>query len=838
MALQYTSQENADFGGGITDYPFEAPINMYEELDNIVLDPNDKANQRAGSLPYITDLPQLPVFVRPHNITTLSQETVFTAALDNLYYPTTAWTPLLGISGVPAFNASSATMTSSFAEWNRHLFATTSEFSLPIKIFLDAGGTPQVRTAGLPIYPNTFTLTPSVAGTASYVYYIVYKYTYASGAVQFLDLSSPGTKQTLVAGVLGVNSITVGNITGFINSGGSSWDVTNITVEIYRTVNGGQVAYFVASLPNPLGGTTSYVDSLVDATLQTRATLYSTLGIQPYDPPPLCKYVHVMNGRGYYAYTKDNTGEYPTRVYQSIQDDPDSVPPFFFVEVRDEIMGISSYGNTPIVFGKNKVYRLDGYFDELGRNGTVYEEISKITGCVSQNSIVQTDFGVFFAGAAGFYFTDGYKLFKISDHLNIRYKAIVQTPAQAAKIFGTYDPIERRVYWACSLQGDSENDTLFALDLTRPVTNKSTFTTWSNGDYFKPSAIGFLNGDMLRCDSRGYVFRHLDSQANDPRIDISKSYLDWGTKAIIWNIKSAHMNFGLPQIRKWASRILVTVRNLSNISIQINSINNDSDNPEPLKVIRFRDLLTWGDPNPIWGDPSLIWFFQGLVEQWRRFPAGSLRFSYKQIQITNANCIIYRSDESSTINFDKNTLIATLTNIQRILTCTSITNVNVGDTVTGVSTSAVGTVTAVSTLSIEVTTVSGDFTGETALIDNTSGGSAVVSSVSIFTWPDDLLDFSLNILPNGAPDDPANYPINLPIVQRIDNFNILVTDPTSVLPNYGPPTYSFDNIKWYIDGIPKYEVLSLQNFVTYFAPISTTQKTYQYPQSDGGENAP
>jgi hypothetical protein len=836
MALQYSSLEIADFSGGKTDYPFQAPINMFEELDNLVIDPNNKAIQRPGSLPFITDIPELPVpNARPHNVTTLSQETVFVAAEDKIYYPDGTWTEVAGIGGVPAFNVTSGTTRSIFAEWNRHLFATTSDFALPIKIYLDAVGVPQVRTAGLPIYPDTFTVTPAAPAAAAYIYYIVYKYTYASGAVQFLDLSSPGAKQTLTAASPPNN--TIGNITGFVNTSGSSWDVNNITVEIYRTVNGGQVAYFLTSLPNPLAGTTSYVDTTTDAVIQANETLYTTVGIQPYDPPPACKFVHIMNGRGYYAYTKVGVDEYPTRVYQSIQDDPDSVPPFFFLEVRDEIMGISSYANNPIVFGKNKVYRLDGYFDELGRNGAVYEEISKITGCVSNNSIVQTDLGVFFAGQSGFYFTDGYKFMKISDHLNITYKTIVSDPEAASRIFGTYDANEKRVYWAVSIEGDTENDTIFSLDLTQPLSDKSCFTTWSNGNFFKPTALAVLDGDLIRCDPRGYVFRHLDTQSNDPRIDDSIPYADWGTKAIIFNIKTAHMNFGLPQIRKWASRILVTVRNLSNISIQINSINNDSDVPKPLKVIRFRDLLTWGDPNPIWGDASLVWFFQGLVEQWRRFPVGSLRFSYKQIQITNADCIIYRSDEFSTLDFDTNTLIATLTNFQRILTCSSITNVNVGDTVTGDTTAAVGTVTAVTPYSISVTTTSGDFAGETSITDNTSGGSAVITAISIFAWPDDMLDFSLNILPNGAEDDPSNYPISLPIVSRIDDQNILVSDPLSILDNYTPPTYTFDDIKWYITGVPKNETLSMQNFVTYYAPISATQKTYQYNQADGGENS-
>lgn len=849
--MDYQTLELKDFAGGITDYPFKAPLNKYEELDNIILDPNNKPLQRPGSRPFIVDVPELPVIgTRIHNATSLEQEKLFVAQDDHIYYPNnagTAWVDLLGIASAVPFNVTATGVRSSFAEWNGHLFATNTAFASPIKIYRDATSVPQIRTAGLPNMPATWTMAPAPgAGANSWVYYVVYTYEYFVGAVQFRDVSFSvinATTRNIVTSSSATPVVTLSAIPELVNVGGTSYDVTNIKIEIYRTVNAGQVAYLVTTLSNPVGsGTTSYVDDHTvntDTLIQTHVTLDQSTGIRGYDPPPRAKFLHIMNGRGYYAFTQDpvTQEEFPTRVYQSIQDDIDSVPIDFFVEVRDRIRGISSFGDRVLVFGNAKVYRIDGYFDEVGRNGPIYEEISKVTGCVSQNSIVQTDVGVFFAGTSGFFFTDGYKVLKISDDFNERYKEIVSDPANTELISGTYDAVNLRVYWALpSDSGTGENDTIYVLDLRQGISQNSTFTTWTNGAYFKPTALTVFNKQLIRCDARGYVFKHDDTISNDPRIDTTKPFVEWGNAAIIWKIRSVHMDFGLPQVRKWTSRILLTFRNLSSLSVQVFSIVDDDAIERPLKEIRFRSLLTWGDPDPIWGDNSLIWNQTGLAEQWARFPANKLRCSYKQILLTNAYTIVYNSDSVGLTNIDTGTLIATLTNLIRVLTCSSITNVNVGDVVSGDTTSATGTVTQVTPYSIEISTLTGDFTGETAITNLTVTGSAVVTAVSIGAWPDDLLDFDLVIQPTGNPDD--TYPITLPILQRIDSLNILFSDPDNQLANYPFPPYGFEGCKWYIKGKPKNEYMNMMSMVLYFAPLGASQHTFHNAVADSGANNP
>jgi hypothetical protein len=198
------------------------------------------------------------------------------------------------------------------------------------------------------------------------------------------------------------------------------------------------------------------------------------------------------------------------------------------------------------------------------------------------------------------------------------------------------------------------------LDLRYGVRLDSTFTTWTNGESFAPSAINLYNDELLRADFRGFLFRHDPDVATDPKVDILALPEDWTKLAIIWDYKSVAFNFGMPMVRKWVSQLLVTLKNISNVSVQAYSINDDSSVEDPLKEIRFRDTCVWGQEDIIWGTDTIQWAFFGLIEQRRRFPAGGLRCSYKQIRLTNAYTNIINSDSITTASLDRVTKILTL----------------------------------------------------------------------------------------------------------------------------------------------------------------------------------
>jgi hypothetical protein len=663
MSLDFASLIVDDFSGGITDYTLNAPTNKAEALDNLMINPNRKPITRPGSLIYDENMYQIPDGVQ--RITGLidTQDALYINSARKIWYPnTSAFTELVGPSSNPVFAGGDTTNFISWAEWNGHIFATSDALVAPQKIYPSTLGVPQVRTAGLPALASSPTVTRGAAGAGTYIYKFVHYYTYTlgTGSVVFEDFGPVTSVQLITSAAPNANTVNITNIPILANSSTGNYDTTNIKIKIYRSTDGGNTFYYIGQVTN---GTTSYADSKSDTTIQAdNILLYTDGGVVENDPPPSAKYVHIVNGFAYYAHILEGSQTLSNRVRQSLKDDPDSCPGDFYADVKDSITGVSSHANVPIVLGTSKIYRLDGAYDELGQGGITYEEISKTTGCVSARSIVQTREGVFFAGTDGFYWTDGYQVKKISDSINETYKVLTATDDSKARIYGKYDPTESRVYWAVqSDTSSSDNDALFVLDLRWGVRADSTFTTWSNDDSFAPTALGIFDGNLIRCDRRGYIFKHHTDYQTDPKVDTTAIPSLWATKAIVYNYLSPHMDFGLPQTRKWAPRMLLTADNYSELSVQITSFNDQSTVGRDLKIIRSRDNIAWGNPTPEWGDDDFVWAAFGLVEQWRRFPARSLRFSHKQIQITNAYTNIYRSDDFATANIDATLKTATLT---------------------------------------------------------------------------------------------------------------------------------------------------------------------------------
>jgi hypothetical protein len=214
--------------------------------------------------------------------------------------------------------------------------------------------------------------------------------------------------------------------------------------------------------------------------------LYTTGGIVANDRPPKCKYTHGTSDFVYWANGTEvsETGAdldlLPQRVWQSKRGDPDSVPPSFYTDLDAPVTAISSVRSIPIAFTENKTSRLDGSYDDLGRGGIIPKNISDSVGCVSHNSCVQTDEGVFFAGSDGFYYTDGYQVVPLSSMFKDSYAALVATDLRKKRIYGAFDLNERRVLWTTwKSSGEPYDDDcaqIYCLDL-----GKKCFNTWSSG---------------------------------------------------------------------------------------------------------------------------------------------------------------------------------------------------------------------------------------------------------------------------------------------------------------------------------------------------------------------
>jgi hypothetical protein len=526
-----------------------------------------------------------------------------------------------------------------------------------MKIYKDSGGVYKVRTSSMPKLATSPIVTAGAAGTNSYIYAFHYDYTYTAGLQTFEDTGATTLVSLSNAAAPNSSAVSITGIPVISNGATDNWDTTVIKVFIYRTIAGGTIFYKIGEVTN---GTTIFSDTFSDTSIQTNLPLYTNDGTLDFDPAPLAKFVHVVNSTGYYGYIKDGSEEFPTKIRQSVPGAPAACPEDFELDVEDKLQGLSSVRSIPIVLCKKHIYRIENAFDRFGRGNMIAIRISDTAGCISNLSVVQAENGIFWAGNDGFYHSDGYRVLKISDHLNDRYKDVLANTSDLERVYGRYDEKERNVHWCIQTEsGNGDNDAEIILDLKWGISETSTFTTWS-GASFRPTCIEFFNGDLYRGDTRGYIFRHNEDFLTDPKVDTGTPVVDWTTEAIIWTYKSININFGSNFYRKIPTKVLLTAANKGNTTIQISAINDDGKLIRNCAPIRIRSNFTWGDTSFVWGNPDCVWNAVGIIEQWRRMPARGLRLSYMQVVITNGFSPIDSSNISGTATFDPTLNTATL----------------------------------------------------------------------------------------------------------------------------------------------------------------------------------
>jgi hypothetical protein len=650
--LQTQPFEINDFSGGITDFYVNGPPNQGQRMDNLIILNNKSMVMRAGSEVDDTANDLLPAGnVKINEIINFNNSThLMVNSAKKIYFRNpSAYTTLSGPTGNDALSVGTTASFISHTQWRGHLFITGDDFPNPIKIWKD-GSTVKLAQAGLPALASSPTVTPFGAGAGSFVYAFLHKYTYTVGTEVFLDRGPTTLVQVTNSTIPGVNPTAITAIPVLANGGTGNYATAAIKIEIYRTQDGGDTFYYVGEVTN---GTTTFNDNVADATIVNNELLYTTGGVLENDPPPLAKFVHIVNNTGYWGHIKDGGETLSSEIRQSIPGDPDSVPADNSVQIEEELVGLSSIQSIPIAMGERYIYRLEGSFDELGRGFINPVRISDTAGCVSNRSIVQAENMLFWAGRDNFYMTDGYKVLKIGEHLSETYRNLLSETSDHRRFVGTFDEKERRVIWAVtSDSGSLDNDSCFVLDLQWGISKESCFTTYSGGVNFRPTSLTFYNNYLHRADTRGYVFRHKDDLYTDPEVDILQDAADWSEATIIYDYKSIASSFGSTFVRKWVPKILLTAKNLSNISIQVNIISDEGKFIRPCQEIRYRRNFVWGDSDFMWGAESCVWNSEGLIEQWRWIPARGLRISYLQVQVTNSYTVVSNSDTigQATIN--------------------------------------------------------------------------------------------------------------------------------------------------------------------------------------------
>jgi len=644
------------FYGGITDNYIEGDAFRAEEMDNILLDNNGKMFSRPGSELLDVSKAQAPNGQQRINyLFNFKKERLLVNTLKRFYDFTNGFSPLQGPNGSDVLTDGDGSSNTSIGIWNDQLLVTNDAYSIPMKIFEDSGGNLQVRNAGLPGLSSSPDVVKGSTNTFSYIYAFAYFYEYQSGQKTFIDIGPTTQVQITESEDPGVAPNTINNIPVLSNGPSDNLDTANIKIKIYRTVADGDVLYEIGEIAN---GVTTFTDNVPDAEIQNNVTIYTNGGVLENDPPPRCKYVHVTNSLGIYANVKIGNDIFKNRVLLSVYNDVDSVPNGNIVDVDDEIVGINSVEHIPVVFCKRHIYRIDGFYSETGGGFPLHQRISDTAGCVSNNSVVQTTYGTFFAGNDGFYWTDSFKVLKISDEFNTRYREIVQNNN---RIYGVFDEENSRVVWSVQKDPASPDlDSCFVLDLRFGVKRDSTFTTLSGDSSFSPTALEVFNRDLIRGDHRGYLFRHNRQLLTDKKVETLITPSNWSDQTIIWNYISCAFNFGTTFMRKWINRINVVLQNETNLSLAIFSINDDGRRTAELRPIRFRGNVTWGDEDVVWGESSTIWNYDGFIDEFRRFPAKNIRCNYKQVQFTNAFVVTQNSDAIGEAIVDSSLKIANL----------------------------------------------------------------------------------------------------------------------------------------------------------------------------------
>lgn len=651
-----------DFSGGITDNIYSDKYNCAFQLDNFVIKPDKKPLSRPGST--VDDTANAVIPSGNNRIGALinyaRNDKLFVQSGANFYYRSGAgvgaYSTLTGPSGNPVLNAGNTSSILSFAEWNKQLFVTSDSFPTLMKIYKDSGGAYRVRNAGLPAIAAP-TVTAGAAGANNYVYGFAYEYTYTVGTQTFQEFSSIKLVTLASTTAPNVNTVPITAIPVLTNAGAMNFDTTVIRVFIYRTITNGTNMYKVGMVTN---GTTTFNDSMSDATAQTQLQAYVNDGTLDFDQAPTAKFIHVVGNVGFLGYTKDANGEHPYRLQQSTPGNVNFWPTGFTVDFEEEFKGIKSVVDIPIVCTAKQVFRLNGFFDAFGKTGITPVKIHDTAGCVSQLSMVEAEGTLFWWGNDGVYSTDGYKVQKISDHLNTRYATVMSAMTNKSRIQGKFDPINRRIYWTVQLDSSSlDNDLLLVLDLRPGITSESTFYSWS-GASFRPTSIEIFNDFIYRADYRGFVFKHNPAVLTDPRVDTTVSAANWFQETIVWTLVSIQLNFGDSFMRKFVSRILLQATNAGDTTIQISAFNDQGDRERILKQIRWRRNFVWRDPAFMWRNDTCVWDAVNMIDQWRRFPAKGLRLSYVQIKITNGIGILSVSDDNGLCTIDPLLKTATL----------------------------------------------------------------------------------------------------------------------------------------------------------------------------------
>jgi hypothetical protein len=430
---------------------------------------------------------------------------------------------------------------------------------------------------------------------------------------------------------MGDSNKTMGNYS-YTNSSIENYPTSTMKMCVFRTKANGTVPYYVME-----------EDMSVDIT----DTLYdSQLGAEGYqglvegnwnDPPPLAYFHTSVKASAWYfgGVDPDSESLYPNRVWKGKPNKFDGVPSGNFVDLEGDVgTAIDHAGAYPVAFFRNKCFRLEGDFDASGGGAVRAVVISNTEGAVSQDTCRTTN-GIYFMSANGFCFTDGYKVYNLSEHFKYRF-SLLQDMEEASI---AYDAINNRVFFGVQdldLSDVDGNNTAYVMDERFSSQEAGSFTTMGADDDFQPTAMHYdaKNRRMIFGDAQGFLFILDEDNTYDYQVDGSLFTTVTTTKAIVYDYISTAFSFGDEIATKWVTELYGIFKNLTGkLSIDAWSHNDDKSTSAPFGPIRERKT-----------------FGSGMHRIMRMFPKGHIACTYKQVQIKKGLVNLFRSDDYEVAN--------------------------------------------------------------------------------------------------------------------------------------------------------------------------------------------
>lgn len=653
--MAYKSVNILNFYKGITDKPEDGDIQAAEKLDNVNLRDNGKPETRDGSW-VASDLSfRTTNQLSAKLVLEYLDDTIYIAGGKAYIDDTSTFAELQGVNtAIEIFPEADDDTFYSHFEWKDQFIVTSNAMSRPVKFFKDDARGWQVVSVGLPALATAPVVSVSGGSDSfSYIAGFCHKYTYKINSVDYI-VRGPVTQVQFIGASGG--TFEYNSIPALANGADTHYDLINTDIEIYRTLQNGVILYLDKTINNGVTSTTSDND---DLTIEQNARVYTDGGVLDNDPPPKCRYVMQAQNYAYYLCV---TGE-TSKGLESKADEIDAVPGGNSFKADKEITGGGVIFDDFFVYAKDRWYVLKGHYDNKGAGSVIPSIISNTDGTKYNTSFVNTTFGAVAFGQNSFIYCDRNKILPISGFDEL-YKKLSDNSSDDNPVVGTFDPINKRVYWSCKNASQTEhNDAIYVFHEKLWAGGVGAFTTWSGSKYFSPRYIKWLkNNKLFRGDDGGWLLVHDSKYKYDPMYKASSLVSSWDKEAIKEDIITSYLFGDDHNIRKWGCKLLINCLNRTNLTIQPSCATDGSKDFKPMSKIDIRTQATWGESHLYWKETKNLYWKDALnIKRIVNMPSGFARFNSRQLRFQKGLSIVYRPEQgyADTVTIDAINMKAT-----------------------------------------------------------------------------------------------------------------------------------------------------------------------------------